>query len=58
MANTRMVVFFLSYGTALVIEYLGPQFVQLMNGYRYRRSAGSNISRKQSGQTEMSGETG
>ena len=26
----------------------GPQFVQLTNGYRYRRSAGSNSSRRQS----------
>ncbi len=34
----------------------GPQLVQLMKGKRYRRSAGSLISRRQSGQMPMSGE--
>src|SRR5665647_1198163 len=33
----------------------GPQFVQLVNGYRWRRSAGSASSRRQAGQAAMSG---
>jgi hypothetical protein len=32
MTNERMVVFGRSYGTASMIEYRGPQFVQLVNG--------------------------
>ena len=32
----------------------GPQFVQLMNGYRYLRSAGSDSSRRQSAQVAVS----
>src|SRR5215218_9448175 len=35
----------------------GPQLVQLMNGYRWRRSAGSASSRRQSAQVAVSGET-
>src|SRR5215211_5300146 len=35
----------------------GPQLVQLMNGYRWRRSAGSASSRGQSAQVAVSGET-
>lgn len=33
----------------------GPQFVQLVNGYRWRRSAGSANSRRHPGQVAMSG---
>ncbi len=33
----------------------GPQLVQLVNGYRYRRSVGSSSSRMQSSQVAMSG---
>ena len=33
----------------------GPQFVQLVNGYRWRRSAGSASSRRHSGHVAMSG---
>jgi len=33
----------------------GPQFVQFVNGYRWRRSAGSENSRAHSGQVAMSG---
>ena len=36
----------------------GPQFVQLIKGYLYRRSLGSNNSRKQSSQIQTSGEIG
>ena len=35
----------------------GPQFVQLMNGYRYLRSAGSDSSRRQSAQVGVSAAT-
>lgn len=35
----------------------GPQCVQVMNGCRYRRSAGSASSRRQSSQVAVSGET-
>ena len=34
---------------------LGPQFVQLVNGYRWRRSAGSASSRRHPGHVAMSG---
>ena len=40
-----------------MIENRGPQLVQLMNGYRWRRSAGSRISARQSAHTSRSGET-
>jgi hypothetical protein len=33
----------------------GPQFVHVMNGWRYRRSAGSNSSRRQSAHSATSG---
>src|SRR5579862_2961626 len=36
---------------------LGPQLVQLMNGYPYRRSAGSASSRRQSAHVTLSAET-
>ena len=36
----------------------GPQLVQLTNGYRKRRSAGSNSSRRQSSHVAASGVTG
>ena len=36
---------------------LGPQLVQLMNGYPNLRSAGSMSSRRQSAQVAVSGET-
>ena len=36
---------------------LGPQLVQLMNGYPNRRSAGSMSSRRQSAQVAVSGDT-
>src|SRR5699024_1473188 len=40
-----------------MIVYLGPQFVQLINGYLYLRSEGVYSSAAHSGQTEISGET-
>ena len=40
-----------------MIEYRGPQFVQFVNGYRYRRLSGSIISARQSGHAAMSGRT-
>src|SRR5947207_3777295 len=36
---------------------LGPQLVQLMNGYSWRRSAGSDSSARQSAQVAVSAET-
>ena len=41
----------------LIIEYLGPQLVQFMNGYRYLKSLSSNSSRRQSLQVAMSAVT-
>ena len=35
----------------------GPQLVQLMNGYLWRRSAGSDSSRRQSAQVAVSADT-
>ncbi len=45
-----------SYGTPRTMVNRGPQFVQLMNGWRYRRSAGSASSARQSSQVAVSGE--
>ena len=36
----------------------GPQFVHVMNGWRYRRSVGSNSSRRQSAHNATSGGIG
>ncbi len=44
-----------SYGSDETIVKRGPQFVQFVNGYRYRRSAGSESSARHSGQVAMSG---
>ena len=51
-----MLVFARSYGTRSMIENRGPQLVQLMKGYRHRRSPGVNSSRLQSSQMTISGE--
>jgi hypothetical protein len=52
-----MEVFSRSYGSDSMIVNLGPQFVQFVNGYRYRRFFGSNTSAKHSGHVAMSGST-
>jgi len=46
-----------SYGRSSTMVARGPQSVQLRNGYRWRRSAGSNSSRRQAGQVARSGAT-
>src|SRR5581483_4396486 len=56
MGNPAIEVYGRSYGMSWTIVNLGPQFVQLINGYPQRRSAGSNNSRKQSSQMATSGE--
>src|SRR4030042_1582911 len=45
-----------SYGISSIMVYRGPQFVQLIKGYRYRKSLGEKSSFKQSSQMDMSGE--
>ena len=57
MAKPAIVVSGLSYGTSRTIVNRGPQFVQLMNGYRNLRSAGSDSSRRQSGHVAVSAAT-
>lgn len=57
MAKPAMVVWARSYGTPVTIVKRGPQWVQLTNGWRYRRSAGSASSARQSAQVAESGET-
>jgi len=54
--EARMVVLGRSYGISEMMVKRGPQFVQLVNGYRKRRSLGSKSSRLQSVQVTMSGE--
>ena len=44
-------------GRSLMIVNRGPQSVQVMNGWRYRRLAGSNSSRRQASQVATSGGT-
>src|SRR4030042_1725874 len=56
MVNLSMEVYGRAYGILLIIVYRGPQLVQLMKGYLYRRSPGSSISLRQSPQIEMSGD--
>src|ERR1700753_48470 len=43
-------------GTARTMVYRGTKLVQLMNGYSWRRSAGSASSRRQSAQVAVSAE--
>ena len=57
MLNAFIVVSGLSYGMLCMIENLGPQFVQLMNGYASLRSEASFNSDKHSSQMPMSGDT-
>ena len=52
--NGAIVVFGRSYGMSIAMVKRGPQFVQLVKGYPKRRSAGSRISRRQSGQVARS----
>ena len=52
-----MVVLARSYGSEVTTVKRGPQCVQVMNGCRWRRSAGSASSRRQSSQVAVSGET-
>ena len=47
----------LSYGTSRTMVNRGPQLVQLMNGYRNLRSAGSDSSRRQSAHVAVSAAT-
>ena len=56
-ANGAIVVSGRSYGTSRTMVNRGPQLVQLMNGYPWRRSAGSASSRRQSAQVAVSAET-
>jgi len=44
-----------SYGRSLMMVNRGPQLVHEMNGWRYRRSAGSASSRRQSAHVATSG---
>src|SRR3989338_8913840 len=46
-----------SYGRDSMMEYLGPQWVQLVKGYKYLLSDGSNISPRHSGHVARSGMT-
>ena len=57
MVNGAIVVSGRSYGTSRTMVNRGPQLVQLMNGYSWRRSAGSASSRRQSAQVAVSAET-
>ena len=57
MVNGAIVVSGRSYGTSRTMVNLGPQLVQLMNGYLWRRSAGSASSRRQSAQVAVSADT-
>jgi len=50
-----MVVAGRSYGTSRTIVKRGPQFVQLVNAYPYRRFDGSRISARHSPQVARSG---
>ncbi len=52
-----MVVWARSYGSPVTMVKRGPQCVQVMKGWRWRRSAGSASSVRQSGQVATSGET-
>ena len=53
--NAAIVVRARSYGASRAIVNRGPQFVQLVNGYRYRRSAGSRISCRHAAHVARSG---
>ena len=53
----RMVVRSRSYGKSSMIVKRGPQSVQLVKGYSYRRSWGSSNSARQATQVARSGET-
>ena len=54
MRNDFIVVRGRSYGRERVMVYRGPQSVQLINGYRYRRSDGSLSSPRQAGHSALS----
>ena len=55
MANRFIEVLARSYGRDSTMEKRGPQWVQLVKGYRWRRLRGSKISRRHSGQVARSG---
>jgi hypothetical protein len=56
MVNGAIVVSGRSYGTSRTMVNRGPQLVQLMNGYSWRRLAGSLSSARQSAQVAVSAE--
>ncbi len=54
MGKSLMAVFTLSYGRSPMMVNRAPQLVQFVKGYRYLRSAGSNMSWRQSSHTAVS----